>query len=75
MRAKIILKLDETCLSAKYRAVEVAKKKLVQALLEALASSGEIKILEIHVVALKSGAATYVSSIATEGRREAVLKH
>lgn len=55
MRAKI-LKLDETCLSAKHRVVEVAKKKLVQALLETLVSSGKIKILEIHVVALKSDA-------------------
>lgn len=50
MRAKIILKLYETCLSAKHRVVEVAKKnKLVQALLETLVSSGKIKILEIHV--------------------------
>lgn len=58
MRAKIILKLYETCLSAKHRVVEVAKKKkkLVQALLETLVSSGKIKILEIHVVALKSDA-------------------
>lgn len=56
MRAKIILKLYETCLSAKHRVVEVAKKKLVQALLETLVSSGKTKILEIHVVALKSDA-------------------
>lgn len=62
-------------MSAKHRVVEVAKKSLVQALIEALVSSGEIKILEIHVVALKSGATTYVSCTATEGRREAVLKH
>lgn len=55
--------------------VEVAKKSLLQALIEALVSSGEIKILEIHVVALKSGATTYVSCTATEGGREAVLKH
>lgn len=51
------------------------KKNLVQALLETLLSSGEIKILEIHVVALKSDAAMCVSCIAAKERREAVLKH
>lgn len=50
-------------------------QNLVQALLETLVSNGEIKILEIHVVALQSDATVYVSCIAAKERREAVLKH
>lgn len=57
-------------LSAKHRVVGVAKKIVVQALLETLLSSGEIKILKIHVVALKSDATMYVScTAAKEGRQ------
>lgn len=42
------------------------KEKLVQALLETLASSGEIKILEINVVALKSNVTMSVNCITTK---------
>lgn len=74
MRVKIFPKLDETCLQSTGW-LKLLKEKLVQALLETLESSGEIKFLEINVVALKSDATTYVSCIAAKERREAVLKH
>lgn len=74
MRVKIFPKLDETCLQSTGW-LKLLKEKMVQALLETLVSSGEIKFLEINVVALKSGATMYVSCIAAKERREAVLKH
>lgn len=50
------------------------KEKLVPALLETLISSGEIKVLEIHVVTLKSDVTIYVICITTKKQRYAVLK-
>lgn len=65
--------MKHVCLQST-RWLKLLKEKLVQALLETLVSSGEIEILEIDVVALKSDATMYVSCIATKERRERVLK-
>lgn len=73
MRAKIILKLDETCLSAKHRVVEVAKKKTGAGITRntcTLVSSGKIRILEIYVVALKCDAAVSAVLRQRKGERQ-----
>lgn len=56
MRAKVILTLDETCLSAKHRVVEIAKKTTGAGITRNTFKQWEIGILEILVVALKCDA-------------------
>lgn len=67
MRAKIILK--HVCLQSTGW-LKLLKKTPVQALLETIVSSGKIKILEIHVVALKSDAT--VSAVLQQRKGESI---
>lgn len=73
VRVKIFPKLDEACLQSTGW-LKLLKEKLVQALLETPVRQWEIKILEIHVVALKSDATMYVSCIATKENEGGSLK-
>lgn len=73
VRVKIFPKLDEACLQSTGW-LKLLKEKLVQALLETPVRQWEIKILEIHVVALKSDATMYVSCIATKEKEGGSLK-
>lgn len=59
---------------AKHKVVEVAKRKTGAGITWNTCRQWEIKILEIHVVALKSDATMYVSCIATKEKEGGSLK-
>lgn len=64
--------MKHVCKSTEW--LKLLKEKLVQTTRNTC-KRGEIKTLEIRVVALKSDTTMYASCIVTKERREAVLKH